>query len=290
MKPSGADSPLGRKDLLVAARSALLDALEALEAQRDAVIVIGAQAIYLRTKASHVALAEATKDSDLAIDPRELAEHPKVEEAMTIARFYPNPFSNNPGEWMNPAGIPVDLMVPEALSGPGAAGARGARIPPHSRRATRRAVGLEAALIDNSVLDVAALDPSDARVYRVHVAGLAALLVAKLHKLGERALGNPDRLIDKDAHDIYRILVDGPTDELAPTVTRLMADELAGRVTLQAVEYLRELFAAGPDATGSEMAGRAEEGIGDPAFVSQSVSFLAADLVEAIEALPPVAK
>src|SRR5690606_2236063 len=111
----------------------------ALEAQRDAVIVIGAQAIYLRTKASPVALAEATKDSDLAIDPRELAEDPKVEEAMTSARFYPNPFSNNPGEWMNPAGIPVDLMVPEALSGPGAAGARGARIPPHSRRATRRA-------------------------------------------------------------------------------------------------------------------------------------------------------
>lgn len=290
MNPSGADSPLGREDLLVAARSALLDALEALEAQRDAVIVIGAQAIYLRTKASPVALAEATKDSDLAIDPRELAEDPKVEEAMTSARFYPNPFSKNPGEWMNPAGIPVDLMVPEALSGPGAAGARGARIPPHSRRATRRAVGLEAALVDNSVLDVAALDPSDARVYRVRVAGLAALLVAKLHKLGERALGNPDRLVDKDAHDIYRILVDGPTVELATTVMRLTEDELAGRVTVKAVEYLRELFAAGPDATGSEMAGRAEEGIGDPAFVSQSVSFLAADLVTAIEDQPPVAK
>jgi hypothetical protein len=283
MNPSGADSPVGREDVLVAARSALLDALEALEAQRDAVIVIGAQAIYLQTKASPVALAEATKDSDLAIDPRELVDDPKVEEAMTNARFYRNPFSGNPGAWMNPTGIPVDLMVPEALSGPGTARTRGARIPPHSPRATRRAVGLEAALVDNSVLDVSALDPSDARVYRVRVAGLAALLVAKLHEVGERALENPDRLIDKDAHDIYRILVDGATEELAATVTRLAADELAGSVTLKAIGYLRELFAAGPDATGSEMAGRAEEGIGDPAFVSQSVSFLAADLVEAIE-------
>lgn len=44
-------SPTGDADLLVAARSALLDALEALHAHRDAVIVIGAQAIYLHTGA-----------------------------------------------------------------------------------------------------------------------------------------------------------------------------------------------------------------------------------------------
>jgi hypothetical protein len=40
-------SPTGDADLLVAARSALLDALEALHAHRDAVIVIGAQVIKL---------------------------------------------------------------------------------------------------------------------------------------------------------------------------------------------------------------------------------------------------
>lgn len=37
-------------DLLVRSRAALLDALEALEDHRDSVIVVGAQAIYLRTK------------------------------------------------------------------------------------------------------------------------------------------------------------------------------------------------------------------------------------------------
>ncbi|WP_136709603.1 hypothetical protein [Agromyces sp. H66] len=285
MNTIGADSPLAHEDLLVAARSALLDALDALEAHRDAVIVIGAQAIYLRTKSSLVALAEATKDSDLAIDPRALSDDPKVEEAMRSAHFYPNPVSGNPGEWMNSAGIPVDLMVPEALAGPGRASARGARIPPHSRRATRRASGLEAALIDNDRLEVAALDTNDKRVYRVRVAGLAALLVAKLHKLGERAATAPRRLHDKDAHDIYRILVASDTGTIAAKFVELVSDDMSSAATAQAIEYLREHFAAGAKATGSAMAGRAEEGVGDPDFVSQSVSILADELLVAIDKL-----
>ncbi len=58
-------SPPGDADLLVAARRVLLDALDALAAHRDALVVIGAQAIYLHTGEADVALAEATKDSDL---------------------------------------------------------------------------------------------------------------------------------------------------------------------------------------------------------------------------------
>ncbi|GAA0952322.1 hypothetical protein [Nonomuraea longicatena] len=43
------------------------------------------------------------------------------------------------------------------------------------------------------------------------------------------------------------------------------------------------LFAAGPDALGSMMAGRAEEGIGEPETVALATSLLAADLVQALE-------
>ena len=57
----------GGADVLAQARSALLDALKALEDHADSVIVIGAQAIYLHTGRISVALAEATKDSDLAV-------------------------------------------------------------------------------------------------------------------------------------------------------------------------------------------------------------------------------
>lgn len=106
-------------DLLVQSRSALLDALEALAEHRDAVVIIGAQAIYLRTPDAPVALAEATKDSDLALDPRLLRDSPLIEEAMTAAGFIHNPTSNQPGAWQNAYGIPVDLMVPEDLAGPG---------------------------------------------------------------------------------------------------------------------------------------------------------------------------
>src|SRR5437660_11567741 len=106
-------------DLLARSLSALLDALQALEAHRDAVIVIGAQAIYLRTSSAPVALAEATKDSDLAVDPRALQAAPPIEEAMRAAHFTLNLESEQPGAWVNPEGIPVDLMVPEQLAEPG---------------------------------------------------------------------------------------------------------------------------------------------------------------------------
>jgi hypothetical protein len=67
-------------------RSALLDAVEALKEQINAVIVVGAQAIYLHTGAAPVALAEATKDCDLALDTRELASEPLLEDAMRLGR------------------------------------------------------------------------------------------------------------------------------------------------------------------------------------------------------------
>jgi hypothetical protein len=38
---------------------------------------------------------------------------------MTSAGFILNPVSQQPGAWMSPNGIPVDLMVPEHLAGSG---------------------------------------------------------------------------------------------------------------------------------------------------------------------------
>ncbi len=109
----------GVGNLIVEARAALLDAVAALEARKDSVTLIGAQAIYLRTGSATFALAEATKDTDLAIDPRKLGEDPRPEEAMTKAGFILDPVSRQPGAWMSPNGIPVDLMVLEHLAGSG---------------------------------------------------------------------------------------------------------------------------------------------------------------------------
>jgi hypothetical protein len=183
----------GADDVLVAARTALFDALAALGEHTDEVTIIGAQAIYLHTGAADVALADATKDSDLVLDPRTLADDPRLEEAMTGAGFHQDLENPQPGAWLSPTGIPVDLMVPEALAGPQSR--RSGRIPPHANHATRRAVGLEAAVIDRARLPIRALDPDDDRDVTAYVAGPAALLVAKLHMLAER-LDQSTRLLD----------------------------------------------------------------------------------------------
>jgi hypothetical protein len=81
--------------------------------------------------------------------------------------------------------IPVDLIVPEGFAPAG--GRRGARLGPHGNSAARRAVGLEAALVDNSPMTVSALDPADSRSVTVAVAGVPALMVAKAHKLHDRS-------------------------------------------------------------------------------------------------------
>lgn len=266
----------GAVDLLVPARTALLDALEALAGHHDALVLVGAQAIYLQTENAPVALAEATKDSDLAIDPRILGSDPLIDAAMNRAGFHRDLVRPQPGGWISGAGIPVDLMVPETLAGPGAAGRRGARIPPHGKSATRRTPGLEAAVVDHAPMTIRALDPSDTRTFEIAVAGPAALLVAKLHKIGERT-ETPERLNDKDAHDIYRLLVATETPKLADTLRVLAADPLAGPTTTEAIQFLRELF-ADTTSLGSQMAGRAEGAVGDPERAAKAVSVLAVEL------------
>lgn len=231
----------------------MLDALEALADHRNAVVVIGAQAVYLRTGRAQVALAEATKDSDLAIDPRALGENPHVEAAMKAAGFLPDPLHGQPGSWINAMGIPVDLMVPELLAGAGGPNARGARIPPHDRRAMRRARGLEATVVDNTVEKVRALDPADERAYDARVAGPAALLVAV------------------------------ETASLAEGIRRLLEDPISASVTDQALRQMGELAGAGPEAPIPMMAGRAEEGLGDPQTVALATALLAQDLLGAVE-------
>lgn len=268
-------------DLLVKARSALLDALEAPINNITLLSSLARKAIYLRSGQAIVAIAEATKDSDLAVDPRELPGEPLLEEAMKTAGFYPNA-NGQPGAWLNRDGIPVDLMVPGALS-EGGKSHRGARIPPHSNHATRRTVGLEASVVDNDVLPITALDPADGRTFNARVAGPAALLIAKIRKIYERR-DQSDRLNDKDAHDVYRLLLaTTDMDALGASFGRLISNPVSKVVTQQAIDWLPTLFADGPQALGSTMAGRAEEGAGDPDVVSASVSALAADVLAVVK-------
>lgn len=263
----------GGDNLLVQARSALLDALDQ---HRDSLIVIGAQAVYLRSGAALVALAESTKDSDLALNPRNLKNDPHLEDAMSQAGFYLN-VNGQPGAWVNADGIPVDLMVPYSLSNRPNTKGRSPRLPPHDKMAMRVAVGLEGCVVDNSLMPIPSLEESDGRTRDALVAGPAALIVAKIHKIHER-LDSPDRLQNKDAHDFYRLLVAHETEDLVVAFRGLLANPISAETTEHAADWMGELF-ANPTAIGSVMAGKAEEGVGNPTQVAAVTSILVQELL-----------
>ena len=71
--------------LYAVARTVLLDALEALNEQRDAVVLVGAQAIYLHTGDAEIAVPAFTTDGDLVIEPARLKDEPRLVEAIRSA-------------------------------------------------------------------------------------------------------------------------------------------------------------------------------------------------------------
>ena len=193
----------------VVARRVLLDALFALKPHGAAFIVVGAQAVYLRTGSSDLAIAPYTTDGDLVLDPMLLGDDPLLETTMEAAGFallVEDGERTQPGIWVmtqaaengEPIVVPVDLIVPEGATD--SVGRRGARLGVHGKQAARRAVGLEAALVDHDTMRIGSLDLDDQREISVEVAGVAALLVAKAHKIHDRVnASRMDRLIDKDA-------------------------------------------------------------------------------------------
>ena len=71
------------------ARETLLDAAEALGSHGDAVILVGAQAVYAHTESDDdsFALSPFTYDADIALHPGLLGSHPRIVDAMGRAGF-----------------------------------------------------------------------------------------------------------------------------------------------------------------------------------------------------------
>jgi hypothetical protein len=272
MRPSA--SPI-----YVAARRVLLDALDALADHRSAIILAGAQAIYVRTGSADldVSVAPFTTDADLALDPRTLGPEPDIVRAMEAAGFL---LTAEPGIWTmstlvsgERVTVPVDLLVPEALAGPGR---RAARLPLHGKNAARRTPGLEAAVADHSLVSISSLEPTlDARTTQVSVAGTAALFVAKVHKLHDRfadvKLGKARRLKPKDASDVFRLMRTSAPDEVGKRLREIADDDVAGACVRDGVERLKAMF-GGRRTPGVELAVQALQG----AVPEQRVRTLAA--------------
>ena len=259
----------------VRARSALLDVLGALGPHRKSAILVGAQAIYVHTGEADFAISPFTYDADLAIDPRGLADEPKIVESMRHAGFS---LTDQPGLYKNADGAQVDLLVPEAMAGPGR---RGARLGSHGNRAAMRVRGLEGVLVEHRAIPITGIDKSDSRSNVVEVAGPAALLVAKVHKVSERAGGAPHRQNDKDAFDIYRLLVAIDTGNLAERLQLLQDHEVSATVTTEALALFNEYF-GGASALGTQMVARHVEGLEDVEFITASCASLCQDLLSEV--------
>ena len=126
-------------------------------------------------------------------------------------------------------------------------------------------------------LVITALDDIDPHRAEMLVAGPAALLVAKLHKVAER-IEDPRRQKHKDTLDIYRLLMVSSPETLSERLAALRLDARSALVTAEALGYLRELFGTGAQ-RGSQLAGIAVVPLDDPDTVAESVAALAQDLL-----------
>lgn len=265
----------------VVARRVLLDALHALQEHRQSLILVGAQAVYLRVgETDDLAVAPYTTDGDLAIDPTRLAEIPPVEVSLERADFA-RAKPDTVGIWSTrrvvitgePRTFSVDLLVPSSSKH------RAARLQGHDRRVARNVDGLEGALVDHDTMTVGALDPDDSRTVELAVAGPAALLVAKVHKIRDR-LGT-DRSKDKDALDVLRILRGIETGELCDRFRRIRADERSSTAARLGLTQFSEMF-TGRRAEGVEMIVRSTQQLGVAEEYAASCVALATDLVASL--------
>ncbi|MFJ4972787.1 hypothetical protein [Streptomyces sp. NPDC088755] len=277
--PEGVDPD----QLTVVARRVLLDGLVALSPHLDALTVVGAQAVYLRTPDAAIRNSPFTADGDLSIDPALLEDHPLLDASLRKAGFRLKQDSQ-PGLWerqetVGDQVVPVelDLLVPKQLSLKN--GKRSAKVPPHGTMSARWIEGLEVAAVDRSPMSVGSLDSADHRSVTVNVAGPAALLVAKAFKITDRlgqAEKRPDRLTDKDAGDVVRIMMTANARQISDTFADLRKDPRVGDVATDGLEKLRQLFGgratSGVDMAVKALAGSLEEDrvrVLAPAFIAR---------------------
>lgn len=263
----------------VSARRTLLDVLEALKAHLDALVLVGAQAIYQFTGDSDLPIAEFTTDADLSINPQLLASTPLLMQAMKDANFTQ---VADQLRWKSASGVFVDLMVPEALA-EGTSRRSVTNLAEHGPMSARRTRGLEASLEDRERKIISALEVSDVRTFEIWVAGPAALLVAKVIKLTERFdVNDPDRVPQKDALDLFRLMQVIPTAELAQRLNRLLQSEVAAPTTTGAIQALARDFARS-DAKAPKLAAqasglpRSQRGV-----LAESFALLVRDLLEVL--------
>lgn len=236
-------------------RRLLIDAIKALSVFGDAITVVGAHAVHVWVQNAWGRIdMEATRDSDITINPSFVAEDPKIIEMLKAIGVEPA-LSNRPGIYglIDETGFPLqarttfDILVPEVYAG---TGRRAARIPGQNNAATR-AIGLELVLWDRHMFNLETFDEPNESVV-AYIAGPASLLVAKIHKVHERweqRATSPERLRPKDSGDIALLMMVSDANEVADIMRRnaLEHPEIS-QVVRSAAQWLSLLYGNLPSA------------------------------------------
>ncbi|MDR1184507.1 MAG: hypothetical protein LBK67_06890 [Coriobacteriales bacterium] len=236
-------------------RRLLIETARALSVFQNAITVIGAHAIHAWVQNAWGPIEmEATRDSDVSINPIFVTKDPKITNVLKGIGVEPA-HQDRPGIYglASESGLPwmsrttIDLLVPEVYAG---GGRRAARIPGQKNSASR-AKGLELTIWDRHLLTLETVDdPKDA--IEIYVAGPASLLIAKAHKVHERlerVASHPERLRPKDSGDIALLMmVSDP--ETVSSVMHLEVKKHAetAKVVRDATLWLAEMYGNSSDA------------------------------------------
>ena len=265
-------------------RRLLITTIGALGQHADAVTVVGAHAVHVWVQKKWGPIdMESTRDGDLAVNPVLIAEDPKILELLAGIGLEPAR-PERPGIYglVSERGFSweqrttVDLLVPETYAG---SKGRSARIP-GQKSATTRAYGLELAIHDRTLTRISTTDGEPELTVDVNVAGPAALLIAKAHKVSERLAGvekRPDRLRPKDSGDIALLMMVTDGAEMAETMLKHVAERPEIRAVVHdGVRYLVDMYSAGNDTIVREhMAASLSARFPEPAIFDAIDSWLA---------------
>jgi hypothetical protein len=197
---------------------------------------------------------EATRDADVVINPSFVADNPNIIEILKSIGLE-SAIKDRPGiygletEFNLPleARTTFDILVPEMYAGKGR---RAARIP-GQKNAAGRAMGLELSLWDRHLLKLETVDEPKKEV-EAYVAGPAALLVAKAHKVHERleqVSSRPERLRPKDSGDIALLTMVSDPSEVAQTIKNEVRSHPEITTVVQlAFKWLIEMYGDSPTA------------------------------------------
>ncbi len=201
---------------LVASRNLLLRVLELLEEQSAALTVLGAHAVFEQTKTIiELPSMDSTHDADVGVTPELLAPTPLLDEMMDSAGLEPaNPA--RPGVWGLKSEhdkplydrLTIDLIAPSAIAGNKR---RSADVGAHGAKSVSKTSGTELSVIDRDWMEIESFD-NDQPSREGYVAGVAALICAKVYKIYDRLdpaelARNPARSKPKDATDLFRLIV-----------------------------------------------------------------------------------